>query len=64
MHLLKAATNCSLAQIGLELGNRNHSTVIHACQKIAGGIDNNPYLKRKVSEIKRGISRKQKANTL
>jgi chromosomal replication initiator protein len=64
MHLLKEATNCSLAQIGLELGNRNHSTVIHACQKIAGGIDNNPYLKRKVSEIKRGISRKQKANTL
>jgi chromosomal replication initiator protein len=64
MYLIKEATSCSLAQIGLELGNRDHSTVIHACQKIASDIDNNPYLKRKVTEIKRGISRKQKANTL
>jgi len=61
MYLLKQATNCSLAQIGLELGNRDHSTVIHACQKIANDIDNNPYLKRKVSEIQQGISIKQKA---
>ena len=64
MYLLKEATNCSLAQIGLELGNRDHSTVTHACQKIASDIDNNSYLKRKVSEIKRGMSRKPKANTL
>ena len=64
MYLLKEATNCSLAQIGLELGNRDHSTVTHACQKIAGDIDSNSYLKRKVSEIKRGMSRKPKANTL
>ena len=60
MYLLKQATNCSLAQIGLELGNRDHSTVVHACQKITGAIDNNPYLKRKVSEIQQGISLKQK----
>jgi len=64
MYLIKEATNCSLAQIGLELGNRDHSTVIHACQKIASDIDNNPYLRRKVSEIQRGMSRKPKANTL
>jgi chromosomal replication initiator protein len=64
MYLLKEATNCSLAQIGLELGNRDHSTVTHACHKIASDLDNNPYLKRKLSEIKRGISPKQKANTL
>jgi chromosomal replication initiator protein len=60
MYLLKQATGCSLAQIGLELGNRDHATVTHACQKIAGEIDNNPYLKRKVSEIQQGISLKQK----
>jgi len=60
MYLLKQATNCSLAQIGLELGNRDHATVIHACQKIANDIDNNPYLKRKVSEIQQGISLKPK----
>jgi chromosomal replication initiator protein len=60
MYLIKEATNCSLAQIGLELGNRDHSTVIHACQKIANDIDNNPYLRRKISEIQRGIQLKQK----
>jgi len=64
MYLIKEATNCSLAQIGLELGNRDHSTVIHACRKIASDIDNNPYLRRKVSQIKQGISLKQKANAL
>jgi chromosomal replication initiator protein len=63
MYLLKEATNCSLAQIGLELGDRDRSTVACACQKIAGDIDNNPYLKRKVSKIQRGIYLKQKANT-
>jgi chromosomal replication initiator protein len=60
MYLLKQATNCSLAQIGLELGNRDHSTVIHACQKIANEIDNNPHLRRKLSEIQQGIFHKQK----
>jgi chromosomal replication initiator protein len=63
MYLLKEATNCSLAQIGLELGDRDRSTVACACQKIAGDIDNNSYLKRKVSKIQRGIYLKQKADT-
>jgi len=60
MYLLKQATNCSLAQIGLELGNRDHSTVTHACLKTANELDNNPYLKRKISEIQQGIYLKQK----
>jgi len=60
MYLIKEATNCSLAQIGQELGNRNHSTVIHACQKIASDMDNDPYLRRKIIDIQQGISLKQK----
>ena len=60
MYLIKEATNCSLAQIGQELGNRNHSTVIHACQKIASDMDNDPYLRRKILDIQQGISLKQK----
>jgi chromosomal replication initiator protein len=63
MYLLKEATNCSLAQIGLELGDRDRSTVACACQKIATDMDNNPYLKRRVSKIQRGLYLKQKANT-
>lgn len=60
MYLLKEATNCSLAQIGMELGNRDHATVIHACQKITSELDNNPYLRRKLSEIQEGLNLKSK----
>ncbi|MDH5695009.1 MAG: chromosomal replication initiator protein DnaA [Dehalococcoidia bacterium] len=60
MYLIKQTTNCSLAQIGLELGGREHSTVIHAYQKIANDIDNSPYLRRKILDIQQGIYLKQK----
>ncbi len=60
MYLIKQTTNCSLAQIGLELGNRDHSTVIYASQKIATDMDNDPSLRRKILDIQRGISLKQK----
>jgi chromosomal replication initiator protein len=60
MYLIKQTTNCPLAQIGQELGGRDHSTVIHACQKIASDMDNNPYLRRKISDIKQGIYPKPK----
>jgi chromosomal replication initiator protein len=56
MYLLKEGTSCSLAQIGLEFGNRDHSTVTHAVQRIAAEINSDPYLRRKVSDIQQGFS--------
>jgi chromosomal replication initiator protein len=61
MYLIKEATNCSLAQIGLELGKRDHATVIHACRKIANDMDNDPYLRRKILDIQQGLHRQPKA---
>jgi chromosomal replication initiator protein len=55
MHLLKEAGNCSLAQIGLEFGHRDHATVIHACRKIASDMDNDPYLRRQVLDIQKRL---------
>ncbi|MCK4368725.1 MAG: chromosomal replication initiator protein DnaA [Dehalococcoidales bacterium] len=63
MYLIKQTTNCSLAQIGQELGNRNHSTVIHACQKIASDMDDDPYLRRKIFDIQQGTYPKQKSRS-
>ncbi len=63
MYLLKEATNCTLAQIGLELGNRDHATVIHASRKIAGDMDNDPYLRRKVLDIQQVINLKQSSQS-
>jgi len=61
MYLIRQETNCSLAQIGKELGGRDHSTVTHACEQIAGEIDANPYLRRKIRDIQQSMSPKQKA---
>jgi chromosomal replication initiator protein len=55
MYLLKEATSCSLAQIGMEFGNRDHTTVIYACRKIASDIENDPYLRRKIRDIQQGL---------
>jgi len=60
MYLIKQETNYSLAQIGRVLGNRNPSTVSHACEKIAYTIETNPHLKRKISNIQRTIYPKQR----
>ena len=61
MYLLKEASSCSLAQIGLEFGNRNHATVIHACRKIASDMDNDSHLRRQVLDIQKGLRRPPRA---
>jgi chromosomal replication initiator protein len=61
MHLLKEAGTCSLAQIGLEFGHRDHATVIHACRKIDNDMDNDPYLRRQVLDIQKKLQRLPKA---
>jgi chromosomal replication initiator protein len=56
MYLLKEGSSCSLAQIGLEFGKRDHSTVTHAVQRIAAEVDNDPYLRRKLADIQHDLS--------
>ncbi len=55
MYLIRQETNSSLTQIGQELGNRDAAAVTTACKNIADDINNSPYLKRKIREIKRKI---------
>ena len=55
MYLSRQETNCSLAQIGMELGNRDHSTVIYAYKKIESYLDTNPELKRKILDIQQKL---------
>ncbi len=51
MYLIRQETSCSLNQIGNELGGRDHSTVIHACEKIVSEINASPHLRRKITDI-------------
>ncbi len=55
MYIIRQETNCSLAQIGQELGNRDAASVTAACKKIVGDISDSPYLKRKLRDIHRQI---------
>jgi chromosomal replication initiator protein len=61
MYLLKEASACSLSQIGLEFGQRNHATVIHAHRKIADDMANDPYLRRQVLDLQKRLQRPPKA---
>ncbi len=63
MYLMRQETDCSLAEIGRELGNRTPATVSHAYQKIADDINNNPTLKRKVFDIQRSIQKNADNNS-
>jgi len=60
MYLIRQETNCSLAQIGQELGGRDPSAITNACKKIASDIGDNPYLSRKILDIQKRINPKPK----
>lgn len=51
MYLLRKHTTSSFAEIGRELGNRNHATVLHGCNRIEQELAQNPRLDRQLSRI-------------
>ena len=50
MYLARQLTDLSLADIGGRFGKRDHSTVLHSCEKIRGQIGENAELRRFVDE--------------
>ena len=51
MYLTRELTDLSLPKIGDEFGGRDHTTVIHAYDKISTEINDNAELKRKIDDI-------------
>lgn len=51
MYLSRTLTEENLNRIGLEFGGRDHSTVIHACDKITQDLKNNGGLEKQLKEI-------------
>ena len=51
MYLTRELTDLSLPKIGDEFGGRDHTTVIHACDKINTDLTTDPNLKRKIDNI-------------
>ncbi|MCX6055675.1 MAG: chromosomal replication initiator protein DnaA [Chloroflexi bacterium] len=56
MYLLRQEANVSLPQIGQVLGGRDHTTVIYACEKVAGMIERDELLRRQISQIREQLS--------
>ena len=52
MYLMRAETDVSLLRIGAELGGRDHSTVLHACDKIEKELQRNEELRRELEAVR------------
>jgi len=52
MYLVRELTSLSLPQIGREVGNRDHTTVLYGVDKIAALFEKDEALRRQILEIK------------
>jgi chromosomal replication initiator protein len=52
MYLMREETESSLVEIGTVLGGRDHTTVLHGCEKIAEDINSDSRLRSDVLEIR------------
>jgi chromosomal replication initiator protein len=52
MYLSREETHCTYQEIGAELGKRDHTTVMHGCERIANELKSNQQLVRELNEIR------------
>jgi chromosomal replication initiator protein len=52
MYLLRERNHCGLAEIGKMLGDRDHTTIMHGCEKIAAELNVNPELQDSINDIR------------
>jgi chromosomal replication initiator protein len=57
MYLMRQETQASLLEIGQLFGGRDHSTVLHACEKIDRAVNINPPLRREIVAIREQLLR-------
>ena len=53
IYLIRNHTNLSLPQIGKEFGDRDHTTIMHSCEKIEKELKNNENLKERIELIEK-----------
>lgn len=54
--LARDLTSASLAQIGQRFGGRDHTTVIHACQKISEMVERDVSLRSTIGQLRKELS--------
>lgn len=56
MYLSRTLLEASFEQIGLEFGGKDHTTVMHSCEKIKNEVNNNIEIYNSIEKIKENIS--------
>jgi chromosomal replication initiator protein len=56
MYLCREMTDLSLPKIGDLFGGRDHTTVIHACDKIANDMESDPQVRKTVNSLIKRIN--------
>jgi chromosomal replication initiator protein len=55
MYLARTLTSASLPQIGKDFGDRDHTSVLHACNKIKGLVEDDWRVKEEVEQLTRAL---------
>ncbi len=55
MYITREITEFSTTEVGLEFGGRDHTTVMHACQRIESRMQTDPYLEPTIQRLIRQI---------
>ena len=55
MYLARNLTNESLTRIGVEFGGKDHTTIMHACEKVDKEIKNDKKLEEVINKIKQNL---------
>jgi len=56
MYLLREETDLSLSEVGALFGGRDHSTVLHSCEKVATELEANPRLRASVGSVREALA--------
>lgn len=56
MYILREDFNISYPSIGQKLGGRDHTTVIHSCEKIKGEVKNDQILAQEIAQLRSMIA--------
>lgn len=55
MYIARDITEYSTTEVGLEFGGRDHTTVMHACDRIKERMKSDPYLVGQIDSLKKAI---------
>lgn len=57
MYIMRQDSKITLADIGKEVGTRNHSSVLHACDKVTTELETSPSLRQTILNIRQNLYR-------